>query len=1005
MGQWIKKAGNGSNSNSDDIYYIELSKWGISNDFTNPDTTTAGINNAIQWAKSNGYRGVYLKSGTYCINTGYWANEAAQTGGASPPIYGKYDKVGIHGIVMVSDFTFEMHPNCILKANPDSAHFQTGLVCYRVNNVIIKGGQIIGDRDTHNYVGYPGYGDDNVSPAYGGHGYGLYLESVDGLKVYDTYISDWHGDGILINGTRDFHTSRNIYMKNVTSNNNRRQGMSSGGYNLLFEDCTFSNSNGQDPESGVDLEGGIGNENVIFRRCKFIGNNQEGLIAYDCDVRVEDSYFDQIMFISDGARNIEAYNTTFTDENYRKFFTKYPNLMLANQSYKIGERARLADPTRTWFGQAGYICTKAGTTSSDLRFTNKNNYPPNAGIGYGIQNSQRNVTIVCGDSEWLRVDYLYVAGGTGGLGGIAGHKFLPVAQRANNTPYNVGDRVHFVNSNAVSMQCIVSGTTGTAEPDTSSTRLGESLTDGTVTWQMIDAVEPVGLRQNYKAYNVGDYIWWDTRNSTVWECITAGSTGGTPPRLEDLPNGTQIKAHYGTSTMTKIAWDSSYPQWTAGTYLSATTNINIGNTSWSCSIGNLGDKEPDVTSVLVGSLVADGTVVWKRIYDHLNSVHVEECTFKNVNLVVGSHDVTAINNMMTNGQFTLTGNHVISKGNVIDNREKDVGISMSYTANSGEVRDDILRNCQVQLITPIDYRKPKKRIFERLSIDNGIVYGDPILYDSTIAINRDLNASTIYGNNQVRMVGGNFSAYVLPNVNIFGAWHSSYEFTGVTFDIILSDATGTFFKNNSRMSEGNYYVIFRDCAFRVLPQVYDAQLFNQAYNNANIKLLHNKFVNLDTTKSIKIWIPTQDSTNTSVINNYFDHNYYVLSNGSGTYSSSYNKGGYSLITTRESATIPTSGDYVTGTRITNSSPAIGSPKGWIVTTAGQAYGSTRANSTNYNVGDWIKWSTGNNIYECIQSGTTAATAPSAGAGQVVDGSVTWLYRGNITAVFTSEGNL
>jgi hypothetical protein len=137
-----------------------------------------------------------------------------------------------------------------------------------------------------------------------------------------------------------------------------------------------------------------------------------------------------------------------------------------------------------------------------------------------------------------------------------------------------------------------------------------------------------------------------------------------------------------------------------------------------------------------------------------------------------------------------------------------------------------------------------------------------------------------------------------------------------------------------------------------------------------------------------------------VINNFFDQNYYVTNRNA-----LMNRGGYSLTTTLQSPTIPTSGDYAVGTRIVNSSPAIGSPKGWVVTTAGLAYSSTRANSTAYNVGDFVKWTTGSNIYECIKAGTTAATPPAAGAGVVTDGDVQWLYRGNTTAVFTSEGNL
>jgi hypothetical protein len=993
---------------SEEMYYIDLKLWGISNDYTNPDATTVGINNAIKWAKANGYKGAYLTAGTYSIQTGYWAFPDTQTGGASIGL-DKYP-TQIRGIRMVSDFTFEMHPNCILKANPDSAHFQSGLVAYKVKNVTIKGGQLIGDRDTHNYVGYPGYSDDNVSPGYGGVGMGLYLESADNIKIYDTYISDWHGDGIILLGYLDYGFTKNVYMKNVTSNNNRRQGMSSiSAYNLLFEDCTFSNTNGQDPEAGVDLEGGISNENVVFRRCNFLGNNTMGLIAYDCDVILEDCYTDQVIGISGAARHVESYNTTFNDGNYRNFFAKYPNLIIGGQAYEIGQRVRMGHPGREWYGSAGYVCTKSGTTSTDLSYLNKNNYPPNEGRGFGIQESQRGVTIVCGDSEWLREYYVYTYGGTGGLGGFTYDNMLPEVQRSNNTLYNVGDIVRLSNSNPISLKCTAStGNTGASEPSIGDIKIGETLIDGGITWQLIDNVEPVGIRQNNKPYNTNDYIWWDSKDGSIWKCVTQGNAGTFIPRLEDLALGAQIKPHYASTTMTKIAWNSSYPQWAAGTYLGTTTNINVGNTSWSCTVGNLGDRYPTIANVLNGTSVNDGTIVWKKVWDYLTAVRVEDCTFKNTGLVVGAHNIIAKNNSIINNQFTLNGRHVISQGNIVDNREKDTGINMSYIANSGTIRDDIFHNGVVLVSTLIDYRQPKKRIYERITSANGVLYGDAILYDCTMSVNRDLNASTIWGNNQMRMVGGNFSAYVLPNVKIFGAWHSTYEFLGVTFDIILSDTTGTFFNNLSRQTEGNYFVSFRDCTFRVLPQVYDAQLFNQSANNANLKLLHNRFLNLDSTKSIKIWVPTQDPTNTAVIDNYFDQGYYVQANGTGTFATGYNRGGYSLATSVQSSIVPIAGDYAVGTRITNSAPAVGSPKGWVVTTAGLAYQSSlRANSTSYNVGDWVKWSTGTNVYECIQAGISATTPPLAGFANVTDGGVIWLYRGSSsnTAVFTSEGNL
>jgi hypothetical protein len=58
---------------------------------------------------------------------------------------------------------------------------------------------------------------------------------------------------------------------------------------------------------------------------------------------------------------------------------------------------------------------------------------------------------------------------------------------------------------------------------------------------------------------------------------------------------------------------------------------------------------------------------------------------------------------------------------------------------------------------------------------------------------------------------------------------------------------------------------------------------------------------------------------------------------------------------------------------------------------------TRANSTAYTLGTWVKWPTGTDVFECTVAGTTAASAPSVAGitavGQTLtDGTVTWICR-------------
>lgn len=107
------------------IYVIDLIKWGIKIDNTDPTNTTNGINNAINWAKSQGYNKVFLGSGTYSIS--------------------------LSGINIPSGIHLELAPDCILQLVTNSATGYSIIHFYQVNHAKFSGGKIIGDRQTHKY--------------------------------------------------------------------------------------------------------------------------------------------------------------------------------------------------------------------------------------------------------------------------------------------------------------------------------------------------------------------------------------------------------------------------------------------------------------------------------------------------------------------------------------------------------------------------------------------------------------------------------------------------------------------------------------------------------------------------------------------------------------------------------------------------------------------------------------------------------------------------------------
>jgi len=117
------------------IYHVELSRWGIYNDGTNPVETTKGFNNALKWASENKYNVFKVPAGTYLISKGDggWYNEDSY-------------------IVMPSNMTLLLDDQTIIQKETNGyTGYKTVVVPMFVENVVIKGGTFRGDKDTHDY--------------------------------------------------------------------------------------------------------------------------------------------------------------------------------------------------------------------------------------------------------------------------------------------------------------------------------------------------------------------------------------------------------------------------------------------------------------------------------------------------------------------------------------------------------------------------------------------------------------------------------------------------------------------------------------------------------------------------------------------------------------------------------------------------------------------------------------------------------------------------------------
>jgi hypothetical protein len=110
----------------------------------------------------------------------------------------------------------------------------------------------------------------------------LSLLSVKDTVVEGLVLRDSGGDGIYL-GRGSTPYCENVTIRDVVCDNNRRNGMSViTADGLTVEGCAFLNTNGTNPQAGVDCEPNSASErlsNVVFSDCIFEGNLKAGFIC------------------------------------------------------------------------------------------------------------------------------------------------------------------------------------------------------------------------------------------------------------------------------------------------------------------------------------------------------------------------------------------------------------------------------------------------------------------------------------------------------------------------------------------------------------------------------------------------------------------------------------------------------------------------------------------------------------------------------------------------------
>ncbi|MEG0255887.1 MULTISPECIES: BppU family phage baseplate upper protein [Lactobacillales] len=174
------------------------------------------------------------------------------------------DATAAKKLILKSNINIEISPQATLKVISNNAGNYELFDLSNLSNIrIIGGGRLQGERTTH-------------TGTTGEWGMGIMMKKSTNIKIEDIRIDDFWGDGIYVGGDGYGNQSKNICIRKVHADNNRRQGISVVNIDgLLVDGCTLSNTNGTAPQTGIDFEPNNNGEmlkNIVVRGTKIINN-------------------------------------------------------------------------------------------------------------------------------------------------------------------------------------------------------------------------------------------------------------------------------------------------------------------------------------------------------------------------------------------------------------------------------------------------------------------------------------------------------------------------------------------------------------------------------------------------------------------------------------------------------------------------------------------------------------------------------------------------------------